>query len=127
MAASMAPPSSDRICFKFQTNEFIRPKCLFLHKTIMSEKKKEDQNYVAKLPGKKDKFTSKNTEGNIDEKKFKGKSDLRNNNSKDTNGMHDNIPLTKEYQMELGEGESKPTPSNARGYSKDKLRYSISS
>ena len=51
-------------------------------------------------------------------KKFKGKPYLRNNNSKGTNGMHNNIPLTKEHQMVLGDGEAKATPSNPRGFSK---------
>ena len=34
-------------------------------------------------------------------KKIKGKQDMRNNNSKGSNGMHNNIPLTKEHQMML--------------------------
>ena len=46
---------------------------------------------------------------------------LQNNNSKGTNGMHNNIPLTKEHQMMLGEGEVKPTQSNPRGFSKRQL------
>ena len=49
MAASMAIPAADRICFKFQTNDCIRPKCPFIHK-IMSEQEKKDQNYIAKVP-----------------------------------------------------------------------------
>ena len=35
--------------------------------------------------------------------------------------MHNNILLTKEHQMMLGEGESKPTQSNPRGYSKKQI------
>ena len=54
-------------------------------------------------------------------KKFKGKPDLRNNNSKGKNGMHNGMPLTKEHQRVLGEGEAKPTPTNPRGYSKRQL------
>ena len=54
----------------------------------------EDKNYNAKWPGKKI-FTSKLTKGISNEKKFKGKPDLRNSNSKGTNGMHQ----TKEHQM----------------------------
>ena len=50
-------------------------------------------------------------------KKFKGKPDLRNNNSKGTNGMHNGMPLTKEHQIVLGDREAKATPSNPRGYS----------
>ena len=42
-AASMAPPSSDRICYKFQTDECSRPNCPFLHK-IMSETGKKTKN-----------------------------------------------------------------------------------
>ena len=72
------------------------------------------------MPLKKN-FTGKPTKSISNEKKFKGKSDLRNNNSKGTNGMHNNIPLTKEHQMMLGEGEAKPTPSNPRGFSKRQL------
>ena len=41
--------------------------------------------------------------------------------SHSTNGMHNNILLTKEHQMMLGEGEVKPTPSNPRGFSKRQL------
>ena len=54
-------------------------------------------------------------------KKVKGKPDLRTNNSKGTDGMHNNIPLTKEHQMVLGDGEAKATPSNPRGFSKRQL------
>ena len=78
----------------------------------------KDQKYIAKLPGKRDKFTK----GNTGEKKFKRKSDTSNNNSEDTNGMHNNIPLTKEHQLKLGEGESKPTPGNPKGYSKRQIK-----
>ena len=55
------------------------------------------------------------------DKKFKGKADTRNNSSKGTNGMHNNMPLTQEHQMELGKGESKPTPGNPKGYSKRQI------
>ena len=119
MAASMAPQTVGRICFKFQTNECVRLKCPFIHK-IMSELERKDQKYIAKLPGKKN-FTGKPRKGISNEKKFNGKPDLRNNNSKGTNGMHNNIPLTKEHQVMLGEGEAKPTPSNPRGFSKRQL------
>ena len=53
MAASVAPPSSDRICFKFQTGECNRPQCLFIHE-IMSAAEKKEQNYIAKPPGRKE-------------------------------------------------------------------------
>ena len=72
------------------------------------------------MPGKKN-FTGKLTKGISNEKKFKGKPNLRNNKSKGTNGMQNNMPLTKEHQMMLGEGEVKPTPRNPRGYSKKQL------
>ena len=45
MAASIAPPSTDRICFKFQTGECSRPNCLFIHK-IMSATERKEQNYM---------------------------------------------------------------------------------
>ena len=61
------------------------------------------------------------TKGISNEKKFKGKLDLKNSNSKGTNGMQNNMRLTKEHQMMLGEGEVKPTPSNPRGFSKKQL------
>ena len=35
--------------------------------------------------------------------------------------MHNNMPLTKEHQMELGKCENKPTPGNPKGYSKRQL------
>ena len=38
---------------------------------------------------------------------FKSKPYLRNNNSKGTNGMHNGMPLTKEHQIVLGDGEAK--------------------
>ena len=120
MAASIAPPSSDRICFKFQTGECSRPQCPFIHK-IMSATERKEQNYIAKPPGKKENFVSRPKKSNFSEKKFKGKTDTRKNNSKGTNGMHNNMPLTKEHQMEVGKGESKPTPGNPKGYSKRQL------
>ena len=43
MAASIATPSSDRICFKFQTGECSRPNCPFVHK-IMSAAERKEQN-----------------------------------------------------------------------------------
>ena len=49
MAASMAPAPTDRIYFKFQTNECVRPSCLFIHK-IMSEQEKKDQKWDSKRP-----------------------------------------------------------------------------
>ena len=119
MAASIAPQSGDRICFKFQTNECIRPKCPFIHK-IMNEQEMKEQNFIAKVPDKKN-LSSKPMKGSTNAKKFKGKQDLRNNNLKGTNGMHNNIPLTKEHQMMLGEGEVKPTPGTPRGFSKRQL------
>ena len=72
------------------------------------------------MPDKKN-LSTKPTKGSTNAKKFKGKQDLRSNNSKGTNGMHNNIPLTKEHQMMLGEGEVMPTPSNPRGFSKRQL------
>ena len=35
--------------------------------------------------------------------------------------MRNNMPLTKEHQMELGKGEVKPTPGNPSGYSKRQI------
>ena len=119
-AASIAPPSSDRICFKFQTGECSRPQCPFIHK-IMSATERKEQNYNAKPPGRRENFTGRPKKSNSSDKKFKGKTDTRNNNSKGTNGIHNNMPLTKEHQMELGKGESKPTPGNPKGYSKRQL------
>ena len=58
MAASIAPPSSDRICFKFQTGECSRHNCPFIHK-IMSVNERKEQNYIAKPPGKRENFTSR--------------------------------------------------------------------
>ena len=72
------------------------------------------------MPGKKN-LTSKLTKDISNEEKFKGTPDLRNSNSKGTNGMQKNMPLTKENQMILGEGEVEPTPSNPRGFSKKQL------
>ena len=50
--------------------------------------------------------------------KFKGKKDKRNNNSSGTNGMHNNVPLTREHQMQLGEPKGKITEKSPKGYSK---------
>ena len=47
MAVSIATPSSDRICFKFQTGECSRPNCPFINK-IMSATERKGQNYIAK-------------------------------------------------------------------------------
>ena len=71
----------------------------------MSEQEKKDQNYIAKVPDKKN-MSSKPMRGAPAAKKFKGKPDLRNNNSKGTNGMHNGMPLTKEHQRVRGEGEA---------------------
>ena len=87
----------------------------------MSATERKEQNYIAKPPGKKENFASGPKKSNSSDKKFKGKTDTRNNNSKETNGMHNKMPLTKEHQMELGKGESKPTPGNPKGYSKRQL------
>ena len=72
------------------------------------------------MPDKKN-LSTKPTKGSTNAKKFKGKQDLRNSNSKGTNGMQSNMQLTKEHQMMLEEGEVKPTPSNPRGFSKKQL------
>ena len=56
MAASMATQAADRICFKFQTNECVRQKCPFIHK-ILDEQEKKEQNYIAKVPDKKNQST----------------------------------------------------------------------
>ena len=88
----------------------------------MSEQEKKEQNYIAKVPDKKI-MSAKPMKGAPAAKKFKGKPDLRNNNSKGTNGMHNNTPLTKEHQIVLGDGETKATPSNPRGYSKRQLSF----
>ena len=88
----------------------------------MNEQEKKEQNYIAKVPDKKT-MSSKPVRGAPAAKKFKGKPDLRNNNSKGTNGMHNGMPLTKEHQRVLGEGETKPTPTNPRGYSKRQLSF----
>ena len=70
----------------------------------MNEQERKEQNYIAKVPDKKN-LSTKPMKGSTSAKKFKGKQDLRNNYSKGTNGMHNSIPLTKELQMMLGEGE----------------------
>ena len=109
MAASIAPPSSDRICFKFQSGECSRPQCPFIHK-IMSAAEKKEQNYIAKAPGRKENFASKPKKSNANDKKFKGKSDTRNNNSKGTNGMHNSMPLNEniKLRMVLDKGNRRP-------------------
>ena len=58
----------------------------------MNEQEKKEQNYIAKVPDKKN-LSSKPMKGAPAAKKFKGKPDLRNNNSKGTNGMHNGMPL----------------------------------
>ena len=40
------------------------------------------------------------------------------NNSSGTNGMHNNVPLTREHQMQLGEPKGKITEKSPKGYSK---------
>ena len=70
----MAPQTGDRICFKFQTNECVRPKCPFIHK-MMTEQEQKDQNCIAKVPEKKT-FPTKPMKGAPAAKKFKGKPDF---------------------------------------------------
>ena len=77
MAASMAPQTGDRICFRFQTNECVRPKCPFIHRR-MTEQERKDQNYIAKVPEKKT-FPTKPMKGAPTAMKFKGKPDFEGN------------------------------------------------
>ena len=120
MAASMAPASIDRICFKFQTNECTRIRCPFIHK-IMSKQEKKDQKYDSERPGVRETNTNRSLNNNNGDEKFKGKKDTRNDNSQGINGMHINMPLTKEYQLQRGAGQSKPTANNPNGYSKKQI------
>ena len=66
MAASMETPATDRICFKFQTNECLRPKCPFIHR-IMNEKEKENKIPITPLGLKEinnlDSLSEEDTEG----------------------------------------------------------------
>ena len=74
-----------------------------------------DQKYSTKRPAGKEsnnKFIKKPNS----EKKFKRKKDTRNNNSQGTNGMHNNIPLTRGHQFQLRAGQGKPSASNPNGY-----------
>ena len=47
----------------------------------MSAAEKKEQNYIAKPPGRKENLASRPKKSNANDKKFKGKSDTRNNNS----------------------------------------------
>ena len=81
----------------------------------MSEQEKEDQKYIIKQPGSKEKYTNKRDT-------FYRKTDTRNHNSIGTiNGLHNNMPLTKEHQLKIGAGQSKPTSNNPKGYSKKQI------
>ena len=119
MATATESATSNRICFKFQTNEYTRKGCPYIHR-IMNDQEKKDQKYNNKRPAGKD-SSNKIIKKPNNEKKFKGKKDTRNNNSQGTNGMHNSMPLTREHQVKLGAGQGKPSPSNPNGYSKKQL------
>ena len=113
--------TTDRICFKFQTNECTRKGCPYIHK-LMTDQEKRDQKYSTKRPAVKENNNSNKFKKKINgEKKFKGKKDTRNNYSHGTNGMHNNMPLTREHQFKLGAGRGKPSASNPNGYSKRQI------
>ena len=119
MAAATEPVTTNRICFKFQTNECTRKECPYIHR-IMNDQEKKDQQYNNKRPAGKE-INNKLLKKPSDEKKFKGKKDTRNNNSQGTNGIHNSMPLTREHQLKLGAGQGKPSASNPNGYSKKQL------
>ena len=48
----------------------VRPKCPFIHK-IINEQERKDQNYIAKVPQKKN-LMGKPTKGMSNDKKYKG-------------------------------------------------------
>ena len=53
MAAATEPVTTDRICFKFQTNECTRKGCPYIHR-IMNDHEKKDQKYNNKRPAGKE-------------------------------------------------------------------------
>ena len=121
MAAATESATMDRICFKLRTNECTRKGCPFINK-IMTDQEKRDQKYNNKKPAVKESINnSKINKNNNGEKKFKGKKDTRNKNSQGTNGMHNNMPLTREHQSKLGAGQAKPSANNPNRYSKKKI------
>ena len=79
----------------------------------MTDQEKRDQKYNNKKPAVKESINnSKINKNNNGEKKFKGKKDTRNKNSQGTNGMHNNMPLTREHQSKLRAGQGKPSANN---------------
>ena len=117
MAAATESTTTDRICFKFQTNECTRKGCPYTHK-LMTDQEKRDQKYSTKRPVVKENNTNNKFNKKLHgEKKFRGKKDTRNDNSQGTNGMHNNMPLTREHQFKPGAGHGKPSASNPNGYS----------
>ena len=103
IAAAPESTTTDRICFKFKTNECTRKGCPHIHK-LMTDQEKRDQKYSTKRPAVKEKnINNKFYKKPNGEKKLKGKKDTRNNNSQGTNGMHNNMPLTREHQFQTGE------------------------
>ena len=63
----------------------------------MSDQEKKDHKYNTKRPGAKKNSTNKSMKSNNGDRKFKGKKDTRNKYSQSTNGVHNNMPLTKEH------------------------------
>ena len=121
VAAATESTTTDRICFKFQTNKCTRKGCPYIHK-LMTDQEKRDQRYSTKRPAvKENNNNNKYTKKINGKKKFKGKKDTRNNNSYGTNEMHNNMPLTREHQFMLGAGQGKPSVSNPNGYSKKQM------
>ena len=115
VAAATVSTTTDRICFKFQTNKCTRKRCPYIHK-LMTDQEKRDQRYSTKRPAVKENNNNTYTKKINREKKCKGKKDTRNNNS-----HHNNMPLTREHQFMLGAGQGKPSVSNPNGYSKKQM------
>ena len=95
MATATESVTVSRICFKFQTNECTRKGYPYVHK-IMTDQEKKDQKYNNKRSAGKESNNKIIKKPNYD-RKFKGKKDTRNNNSQGTNGMHNSMPLTREW------------------------------
>ena len=87
----------------------------------MTDQEKKDQKYNNQRPAGKE--SNNNNKINNGEKKFKEKRGTRNNNSQGTNGMRNNMPLTREHQLKLRAGQGKPSANNPNGHSHTKLPY----
>ena len=113
--AAVTSTGEEKLCFRFQQGNCTTENCIYVHK-LMTEEQKKDSRYDRN--NKKDKVKDNKLDKN------KVKNGLKNNISSGTNRMDNSnnnsnaIPLTEEHYMSIGEPRGNKSDENPRGYSK---------